>query len=129
MIKLHGIALSNYYNKVKIALLEKGVPFEEVHVMPYRDDVSALSPMNKIPFVEWDGQVLSESQVINEWLDEVHPEPPLLPKDPHERARVRELVAILEIHVELVARRLYREAFFGGTVSDQTKKEVERARD
>jgi glutathione S-transferase len=127
MIRLHGFPISNYYNKVKIALLEKGVPFEEVHVMPSQDDkVVSFSPMGKIPYVEWDGQVLVESQVINEWLDEIHREPPLMPKDPHERARIRELLAIIEMHLELPARRLYKEAFFGGSVSDETKKEVER---
>ena len=127
MIRLHGFPISNYYNKVKIALLEKGVPFEEVYVMPSQDEkVVALSPLGKIPFIEWDGQVLVESQVINEWLDEVHPTPALMPKDPHERARIRELLVIVEMHLELPARRLYKEAFFGGSVSDETKKEVER---
>lgn len=127
MIRLHGFPVSNYYNKVKMALLEKGVAFEEVFVRPSQDEkVTAVSPMGKIPYVEWDGQVLVESQVINEWLDELHPEPPLMPKDPHERARIRELLAILETHLELPARRLYKEAFFGGTVSDETKHEVQR---
>jgi glutathione S-transferase len=127
VIRLHGFPISNYYNKVKMALLEKGVPFEEVYVRPSQDEaVTAVSPMGKIPYVEWDGQVLVESQVINEWLDELHPEPPLMPRDPHERARIRELLAIVEMHLELPARRLYKEAFFGGSVSDETKKEVER---
>lgn len=127
MIRLHGFPVSNYYNKVKMALLEKGVPFEEVYVYPSQDEkVTAASPLGKIPFVEWDGQTLVESQVINEWLDEAYPEPSLMPKDPHERARVRELVTILELHLELAARRLYKEAFFGGTVSDETKREAER---
>lgn len=127
MIRLHGFPISNYYNKVKMALLEKGVPFEEVFVRPSQDEaVTAVSPMGKIPYIEWDGQVLTESQVINEWLDEMHPDPPLMPSDPHERARIRELLAILEMHLELSARRLYKEAFFGGSVSDETKQEVER---
>jgi glutathione S-transferase len=82
--------------------------------------------MGKIPFVEVDGEVLVESQVICDWADEAYPQPPLMPKDPLARARVRELLAILETHIELPARRLYREAFFGGTASDETKKEVER---
>lgn len=127
MIRLHGFPVSNYYNKVKMVLLEKGVPFEEVAVRPSQDEkVLAVSPLGKIPFVEADGQVLVESQVISEWADETYPQPPLMPKDPLERARVRELVTILEMHVELPARRLYREAFFGGTVTDEVKQEVER---
>jgi glutathione S-transferase len=127
MIRLHGFAVSNYYNKVKIVLLEKGVPFEEVAVRPSQDEkVVAVSPLGKIPFVEADGQVLVESQVISEWADEAYPQPPLMPKDPMDRARVRELATILEMHLELHARRLYREAFFGGTVTDEVKQEVER---
>lgn len=127
MIRLHGFPVSNYYNKVKIVLLEKGVPFEEVAVRPSQDEkVVSVSPMGKIPFVEAGGEVLVESQVISEWAEEVYPQPPLMPKDPLERARVRELVTILDMHIELPARRLYREAFFGGTVTDEVKQEVER---
>jgi len=64
--------------------------------------------------------------VICEYLEEVHPGKPLYPKDALERARVRELIAILESNMELVARRLYGQAFFGGTVSDATKQQVEK---
>jgi glutathione S-transferase len=127
MIRLHGFAVSNYYNKVKLALLEKGVAFEEVHVVPSQDEqLVARSPLGKIPFVERDGLTVVESQVINEWLDEAYSQAPLMPRDADERARIRELVAILETHLELHARRLYREAFFGGTVSDEVKKDVSR---
>jgi glutathione S-transferase len=127
MIRLHGFAVSNYYNKVKLALLEKGVAFEEVHVVPSQDEqLVARSPLGKIPFIERDGLVLVESQVINEWLDDEYPQAPLMPRGADERARIRELVAILETHLELHSRRLYREAFFGGTVSDEVKKDVAR---
>jgi len=127
MIRLYGFPVSNYYNKAKMVLLEKGVPFEEVMVRPSQEEgVVSRSPMGKIPFLEIDGEVLVESQVICEWADEAFPEPPLMPKDALARARVRELLAILETHLELPARRLYREAFFGGTIGDDVKKEVER---
>jgi glutathione S-transferase len=127
MIRLYGFPVSNYYNKAKMVLLEKGVAFEEVMVRPSQEEsVVSRSPMGKIPFLEIDGEVLVESQVICDWVDEAYPEPPLMPKDALARARVRELLAILETHIELPARRLYREAFFGGTASDDTKKEVER---
>jgi glutathione S-transferase len=127
MIRLHGFAVSNYYNKVKLALLEKGVAFEEVHVVPSQDEqLVARSPLGKIPFIERDGLVLVESPVITEWLDDEYPQAPLMPRGADERARIRELVAILETHLELHSRRLYREAFFGGTVSDEVKKDVAR---
>jgi glutathione S-transferase len=120
MIRLHGFAVSNYYNKVKVALLEKGLPFEEVYNRASKDAATlALSPLGKIPFIETEQGPLSESQVIIEYLEDLQPEPALLPSDPWQRAKIRELVAYLETHVELTARRLYGKAFFGGTATDE----------
>jgi glutathione S-transferase len=126
-LKLCGFATSNYYNKVKMQLMEKGVPFEEVLVWPSQDRAHlARSPRGKLPYIEVDGRTLAESEVICEYIEEAYPQKPLLPKDPFERAKMRELVKFLELHVELVMRRLYAEAFFGGKVSDETKKQVEK---
>jgi len=125
-LKLCGFATSNYYNKVKMQLLEKGVPFEEVLVWPSKDEAHlARSPRGKLPYIEVDGRTLAESQVIGEYIEEAYPQKPLFPKDPFDRAKVRELIVFLELHVELVTRRLYAEAFFGGKVSDETKQQVE----
>jgi glutathione S-transferase len=127
MLKLGGFAVSNYYNKVKVALLEKGVPFEEEFRMTSQEaEMLARSPMGKVPYLDIDGQHLCESQVICEYLEDKYPQAPLYPKDVLERARVRELVTVLELHVELVVRRLYTQAFFGGTISDEIKKHVEK---
>ena len=127
MLKLGGFAVSNYYNKVKVALLEKGIPFEEAFCMTSQDEAYLKrSPMGKVPYLEIDGQFLCESQVICEYLEDHYPEDPLYPKDVLERARVRELITVMELHLELVARRLYAQAFFGGTVSDEIKKHVEK---
>lgn len=127
MLKLGGFAVSNYYNKVKVALLEKGVPFEEAFCMTSQDEeYRKRSPMGKVPYLEVDGQFLCESQVICEYIEDRYPDTPLYPKDALERARVRELIATLELHMELVARRLYGQAFFGGTASEETKAQVEK---
>jgi glutathione S-transferase len=127
MLKLGGFAVSNYYNKVKAALLEKGVPFEEAFCKTSQDEAYLKrSPMGKVPYLEIDGQFLCESQVICEYLEDCFPETPLYPKDALERARARELITIMELNLELVARRLYPQAFFGGTASDETKKQVEK---
>ncbi len=123
MLKLHGIARSNYYNKVKLALLEKGLPFEEVYCMVSQEPAMlARSPMGRIPFLELDdGRTLTESSVILEYLDDAYSDRPLYPRDALQRAHVRELMAVLELNVELVARRLYGAAFFGGQASDGMK--------
>ena len=127
MLKLGGFSVSNYYNKVKVALLEKGVPFEEVYCPTSQDEeYRKRSPMGKVPYLEVDGQYLCESQVICEYLEDAYPDKPLYPKDALARARVRELITTVELHMELVARRLYTQAFFGGTVSDETKQQVEK---
>jgi glutathione S-transferase len=128
MLKLCGFHVSNYHNKVRIALFEKGVEFEEdASCRPsQKDEFIARSPLGKVPFLEVDGARLCESQVILEYLEDRFPEKPLLPKDPLARAKVRELVAAIELHLELHVRRLYKEVFFGGKVSDETKEEVKR---
>ena len=125
MLKLCGFAVSNYYNKVKIALLEKGVAFDEELVWTsQKDEMLRRSPMGKVPFIDTPHGCLSESSVINEYIEEANPDNPLMPGDKWQRAKVRELVNLLDMHLELHARRLYAGAFFGGKVSEETKDEV-----
>lgn len=128
MLKLCGFAASNYYNKVKIALLEKGVPFEEEHYLVSQEPAMLeRSVMGKVPFLDLgNGQTLTESQVILEYLEDVYPDKPLYPREPLARARIRELVAHLELDLELPAYRLYRAAFLGGVLSDETKQLVRK---
>ena len=128
MITLCGITRSNYYNKVKFVLLEKGLPFTEERLPTMSADpaVLAASPLGKIPFIRVDGQTLCESQVIVDYLEARYPTPALLPADPLAAAKVRELVAFLELHLELVVRDLYAQAFFGGSVSEGTKERVRK---
>ena len=123
MITLCGMTLSNYYNKVKLVLLEKGVPFTEEKVGTGSADEAVLqaSPLGKIPFIRVNGQTLCESQAIVEYLEASFPTPPLLPADPWAAAKVREIMVFVDLHLELVARDLYGQAFFGGTASDSIK--------
>ena len=128
MLRLCGFHISNYFNKVRIAMLEKGLDFElDPTCRPsQKEDFLARTPLGKVPFLEVDGQHLVESQVICEYLEEAYPQKPLYPREPLARARVRELIAIMELHMELVARRLYRSLFFGGgPASDELKQSVQ----
>lgn len=126
MITLCGSPISNYYNKVKMVLLEKGIPFTEDYVGfgPKSDDLLAASPLGKVPFIRTPHGNLCESQVIVDYLEALQPTPPLLPADPWAAAKVRELTTFVELHLELVARELYPQAFFGGTVGDRNKERV-----
>ena len=123
MLKLCGFAASNYYNKVKFALLEKGVPFEEELAWVGQTD-PACSPLGKVPYIKTAQGALCESAVIMEYIEQAYPQNPLLPADPFAAAKVRELVTFLELHLELVARNLYPEAFFGGKISDSAKEKT-----
>ncbi|MGH8765345.1 MAG: glutathione S-transferase family protein [Burkholderiales bacterium] len=122
MLRLYGFRISNYHNKVLIALHEKGLPFEEdaaVHPSQ-KDEYLALSPMGKVPYLEAEGARICESGVILEYLEDKYPQTPLLPKDALARAKVRELTTVIELHLELVARRLYG-ALWGKAPSDGAK--------
>ena len=123
MLKLCGFAASNYYNKVKFALLEKGVPFEEELAWVGQTD-PACSPLGKVPYIKTAQGALCESAVIMEYIEDRYPQNPLLPADAYAAAKVRELVTFLELHLELVARNLYPEAFFGGKISDSAKEKT-----
>lgn len=128
MLTLCGFPISNYFNKVKLALLEKGVPFdEEMVVLPITSESAlAASPLGKVPFLRTPEGSLCESQAIMEYIEAAHPAPALLPADPFAAAKVRELITFIELHLELVARELYGQAFFGGTVSDGLKARVRK---
>lgn len=125
MITLYGFAVSNYYNKIKLALLEKNITFIEESIAPSQnDDMLKRSPLGKIPFIGTADGYLSESQAILEYLEDAFPENPLYPGTAFERAKCREFIQHLELNIELIARRLYKEALMGGTVSEETKDEV-----
>jgi len=127
-LKLCGFAVSNYYNKLKIQLLEKGVDFEEelVWVNPIDPQHLERTPMGKVPFLQTPSGCITESAVCAEYIEDAYPQHPLMPSDPFEAAKVREIITYLELHIELVARQLYPQAFFGGQVDDATKDKVRK---
>ena len=131
MLVLCGFSVSNYYNKVKLALLEKGVPFSEETVKTGSNDEAVLNatPLGKIPFIRTEQGTLCESQTIMEYLEDRYPEPALTPADPWAAAKMRELVTFIDLHLELVARELYPKAFFGGEISDANAARIRKVLD
>ena len=127
MIKLYGLTMSNYYSLIKALLIEKGLEFEEVKAPPTQDeDNLARSPMGKMPSIGVDGGYMSESLAIAAYLERLQPQPALLPPDPFTAGKVMELTCHIKLDVELVARRCLPEAFFGQTVSEETKAATEQ---
>ena len=128
MLTLCGIPISNYYNKVKLALLEKGVPFAEERVATgSKDDtVLACTPLGKVPFIRTERGAMCESQAILDYIEATWPTPALVPADAWGQAKVRELITFIDLHLELVARELYPQAFFGGTVSEPNQARIRK---
>lgn len=94
-MRLHGFFRSGASYRVRIALGMKGIPFDQTAYVLRRGDQRqpdylAKNPQGLVPTLELDdGTLMTQSIAILEWLEETHPEPAMLPKDPMERARVR----------------------------------------
>ncbi|MGV3590071.1 MAG: glutathione S-transferase family protein [Gammaproteobacteria bacterium] len=120
-MKLHGIALSNYYNMAKHAVLLKGIACEFVTTRPSQEPgFLAKSPMGKIPVLETEKGFLSETDAILDYLDEACPGPKLFPQDPFARAKVRQLMKVQELYVETPAHNLIG-ALFGRELPQHVK--------
>lgn len=120
MIKLYGFPVSNYYNMVKLALLEKGFEFEEVTTRPSQEaPFLAKSPMGKIPCLEVNEGAICETNVILEFIEDMPSDTPLWPTDLFQRAKAREVAKVAELYLELVLRQTYGAAFFGGTLTNK----------
>ncbi|MFK7975632.1 MAG: glutathione S-transferase family protein [Halioglobus sp.] len=125
MIQLYGLRMSNYYSLVKAVMIYKEVEFDEVKAPPtQKDDNLARSPMGKMPSIGVNGRYLSESVAIAQYLEQIAPEPALLPSDAFAAAKVMELVFHIKLDVELVARRCLGELLFNQPTSEETKESV-----
>ena len=128
MLKLYGFAASNYFNMVKLAILEKGIAYE---VVPFhgcqKPAILAVSPRGKVPALETEQGFLSEIDAILDYLEETQCGPALLPPDPFARAQVRAMAKEIELYIELPARLCYAEVIFGGRPTPEAlKRKAER---
>ena len=121
MIKLYGPSISNFFSTAKVALMEKGLPFEEVTLFPgQHEKVISLNPMGKVPFIEVDGKILSEVNVMFDYCEDIKPEPALYPADPWARAKVKELIRVVELYLDAPARRHIAAVYFGAAADPAT---------
>jgi glutathione S-transferase len=86
VITLHQFEISPFCDKVRRILHYKGVPYEVHEVAPSRAALIRKNPTRKLPFIEHDGLVVSDSTDIAHHLERAFPEPPLVPRDPRQRA-------------------------------------------
>jgi len=104
-MKLHNYFRSSASYRVRIALAAKGLAYDYIPVHLVKGEQkapahAAISPDRVVPVLEVDGEFLTESMAIIEYLDELHPMPPLLPADALGRAQVRALAQMVacEMH-------------------------------
>lgn len=111
MIRLYHFSLSPFCRKVRLTLAEKRLEVELVEERYWEPSPEFLrrNPAGKVPILKIEGRTLSESQAICEYLDEVHPTPALMPRDPDTRYEVRRICAWFDgkFHDEVTSKLLY----------------------
>lgn len=126
MFKLYGFSVSNYYNMVKLALLEKGLPFEEVTFYPTPTPESLkISPRGKVPVLGVEDGYINETMVMLEYIESVGKGVPLLPTEPFACAQVLAVAKEIELYIELPGRACYGEAFSAQRCRRRSRKRPE----
>jgi glutathione S-transferase len=126
---LHGPAYSTYARTARLALEEKGVPYElrEVDILTgasQKPEYLALQPFAKVPAFEHDGFCLYETAAIARYVDEAFPGPKLQPTDARRRARMAQIVAIIDSYAygALIGKVVWQRAvvpLLGGKADEQ----------
>jgi glutathione S-transferase len=114
MIKLYDFKSSPNCQRVKVVLAEKNLPYEIVPIDLTKKEQKTpeylrLNPYGKVPVLTDDATVLYESLIINEYLEEKYPTPPLMPKDPAKKAKGRILVDYGMAHFDSAYQKLRME--------------------
>lgn len=117
MIEYYGLGFSPFTCPVKLTLDIKGVDYKTI--VPDRDMLETeafgkLSPMRKVPILVIDGTPITESLVIGELLEELYPEPALLPADPIARAQARMLATLANQYVAAPSVKMFSNKRAGG---------------
>jgi glutathione S-transferase len=121
-MRLYQTYLSPFPTRVRLLLYVKGIDMEFVeppgiHDSRSKGDYLSVNPLGRVPALELDdGRVLPESEVICEYLEDLYPEPPLRPKDPWDRARVRLISRLCDFYLVMAMVPLF-------TASGQRRKD------
>ncbi|GIW47524.1 MAG: stringent starvation protein A [Deltaproteobacteria bacterium] len=136
MIKLYDYPQCPFCRKVRITLFEKGIHYERIVIdlkkkEQKKEEFLRLNPYGKVPVLVDNGAVIYESSIINEYLDEKYPNPPLMPSTPEQRARARILIDFCESHFHVPWFNIYAELNFKSEgernleLIEKSKKELE----
>lgn len=111
MARLFHAPLSPFCRKVRLSLAEKKIECELLEERYWEQDPDFMrrNPAGKVPILKIDGKILTESAAICEYLEEMHPDPALMPKGPEARHEVRRLVGWFDdkFHSEVTSKLLY----------------------
>jgi glutathione S-transferase len=136
-MKLYSGPLSLFTAKVRIALAEKGLPYQRIEVgwsperryQPHHPDVVALNPKRQVPVLVDGELVVYDSTLILEYLEDAYPETPLLPRDATGRARCRQLEAAADELLFPHVWDLIEEAFYPASAGGRDEARLARARE
>src|SRR5436190_24316350 len=114
MMKLYTFPPSTNSRKVRIALLEKGLEFERINVdltkgEQKNPDYLNIHPFGQVPALDDEGFVLYDSTIINEYLEDEYPYPPLMPDGSEGRARARMMEDFRDNHFNIAFIKIFRE--------------------
>lgn len=129
MIVLHGYQYSVYLRIVRMVLVEKGVPYRRVEVNPFASDMPKeylnLHPFRRVPTLVHDDYVLYETQAITRYIDEAFGGPSLQPVHARQRARMTQIISIIDAYGYLpMVRQVFSQRVFGpriGRVADEAQ--------
>jgi glutathione S-transferase len=109
-MKLYNMNLSNFASKCRIAIYEKGAKVDIVPIPGNNsksEEYLKINPLGKVPAFDADGLTIAESETINEYLEDKFPTPPLMPKSPEGRAKVRSFTRFHDLYLEPPLRALF----------------------
>ncbi|MFP5496383.1 glutathione S-transferase family protein [Pseudomonas sp. 32A] len=117
-LRLHGYAVSNYFNIAHAALIETATPFELVTTRASQQaEFLAISPMGKIPVLHTPAGWIGETVAILGYIEDCLPMPTLHAVDPFQRARERQVINVVQLYVEAPVRSLFPGVFMGANNS------------
>jgi glutathione S-transferase len=117
-LRLHGYAVSNFFNIAHAALLETASDFDIVITRASQDEqFLAVSPMGKIPVLQTPHGWIAETVAILGYIEDCQSGPTLHAPDAFARARERQLINLVQLYVEMPVRSLFPGVFMGGSNS------------